>query len=195
MQHCYVTCTLTGILYLVSNGCIQPDKQIYVARMGACITPSGPIRLVDSDPVQILTDRTCPNLGCPVPLLRSPVTNEHRCVNCDQMPASGSSSATNSSGPSTSQASAVSTAPTEISSIPDSPTFELPPETEESRLRREQSDRASTQIGKLLLQGWTILGEECSNSRCIGVPLMSPPKTHTNAGTMVRESYISFMTY
>ncbi|EAU84716.2 hypothetical protein CC1G_00235 [Coprinopsis cinerea okayama7 len=53
--------------------------------------------------------------------------------------------------------------------------FILPPETEESRRRREQSDRASAELGRRLLQGWAMLGEECPNSTCYGVPLMRPP--------------------
>lgn len=41
--------------------------------------------------------------------------------------------------------------------------------------RRQQSDRASAAIGQKLLQGWTMLGEECSNEGCYGVPLMRRP--------------------
>lgn len=43
--------------------------------------------------------------------------------------------------------------------------------------RRQQSDHASTEIGKRLLKGWSMLGEECPNTRCYGVPLVRPPKT------------------
>lgn len=46
------------------------------------------------------------------------------------------------------------------------------------RRRREQSDQASTEIGKRLLKGWAMLGEECPSPRCYGVPLVRPPKTN-----------------
>ncbi|KAH6914988.1 hypothetical protein BKA70DRAFT_561679 [Coprinopsis sp. MPI-PUGE-AT-0042] len=53
--------------------------------------------------------------------------------------------------------------------------FAPPPETEESRRRRAQSDRASEELGRRLLRGWAMLGEECPSSGCYGVPLMRPP--------------------
>ncbi|KAF9534835.1 hypothetical protein CPB83DRAFT_216727 [Crepidotus variabilis] len=75
-----------------------------------------------------------------------------------------------------SQPSRSSTPPTEVSAAPSSPTFELPPETETTRRRREQSDRASAELGKKLLQGWAMLGDECPNNECYGIPLVRPPK-------------------
>lgn len=57
-----------------------------------------------------------------------------------------------------------------------SPTFALPVETAESLRRREQSDAASSEIGKRLLKGWAMLAEECPNVICYGVPLVRPPK-------------------
>jgi len=77
---------------------------------------------------------------------------------------------------SSSHPSRVSTPPTELSSTVSSPTFALPVETAESQRRREQSDTASSEIGKRLLKGWAMLAEECSNVRCFGVPLVRPPK-------------------
>ncbi|KAF7966795.1 hypothetical protein HWV62_37003 [Athelia sp. TMB] len=68
------------------------------------------------------------------------------------------------------------TPPTEVSSRASSPNFEPPPETAESRFRRQQSDTASAEIGRRLLQGWAMLAEECPNSTCFGVPLVRPPK-------------------
>lgn len=66
-----------------------------------------------------------------------------------------------------------STAPTELSeALSTHSDFELPPETDNMRQRREQSDRASSEIGKRLLQGWTMLGDECPNEGCYGVPLV-----------------------
>lgn len=70
-----------------------------------------------------------------------------------------------------------STPPTEISSRSSSPTFLIPAETPESRRRREQSDRASSEIGRRLLKGWALLGDECLNEECFGVPLVRPPKS------------------
>lgn len=43
--------------------------------------------------------------------------------------------------------------------------------------RRQQSDRASTEIGNRLLKGWAMLADECPNVECYGVPLVRPPKT------------------
>lgn len=78
---------------------------------------------------------------------------------------------------STSHGSRPSTPPTDFSSTLSSPTFAPPVETEDMVRRRQQSDQASTEIGKRLLKGWAMLGEECPNTRCFGVPLVSPPKT------------------
>ena len=50
------------------------------------------------------------------------------------------------------------------------------PDTEEIRRRREQSDRASREIGIRLLQGWAMLANECPGPACYGVPLVRPPK-------------------
>lgn len=67
-----------------------------------------------------------------------------------------------------------STPPTDISP-PRSPEFTLPPPTQEQLARREQSDRAAQEIGSKLLQGWTMLGDECPNPTCYGVPLVRAP--------------------
>lgn len=45
------------------------------------------------------------------------------------------------------------------------------------RWRRGQSDLASSEIGKKLLQGWTMLGDECPCETCYGIPLVRPPKS------------------
>ena len=42
--------------------------------------------------------------------------------------------------------------------------------------RRQQSDRASAEIGNRLLKGWAMLADECQNPDCYGVPLVRPPK-------------------
>lgn len=73
-------------------------------------------------------------------------------------------------------ASRTSTPPTEPLSGRSSPEFVLPPETEETRQRRAQSDRASSAIGNLMLKGWAMLGDECPNDACYGIPLVRPPK-------------------
>ncbi|KAF8211195.1 hypothetical protein K438DRAFT_1806868 [Mycena galopus ATCC 62051] len=130
----------------------------------------------------VLTDSTCPNAGCSVPLMRSPAAKSpvvHFCASCDGGPdsirplapqpdvTSASSSSTHFSRP--------STPPTEVSSTLSSPTFAPPPETEESRRRRQQSDEASAELGQRLLKGWAMLADECPNDRCFGVPLVRPP--------------------
>lgn len=42
-------------------------------------------------------------------------------------------------------------------------------------VRKAQTDRASAQLAQKMLQGWTLLGEECSNESCHSVPLMRRP--------------------
>ncbi|KAI6105660.1 hypothetical protein F5141DRAFT_1125238 [Pisolithus sp. B1] len=129
----------------------------------------------------VLTDNPCPAPGCGgVPLLRSPKEQEsavQHCVSCGRSPSDASQiqSQPSSIVSSASHASRPSTPPTEISSNLSSPTFAPPAETEEMRRRREQSDNASTEIGKRLLKGWAMLDEECPNSRCYGIPLVRPP--------------------
>jgi len=88
-------------------------------------------------------------------------------------------SASSSQASSAAHLSRSSTPPTEFSEALGSihGDFELPPETDEMRQRREQSDRASSEIGKRLLQGWTMLGDECPNNSCYGVPLVQPRTT------------------
>ncbi|KAG7097051.1 hypothetical protein E1B28_004442 [Marasmius oreades] len=126
----------------------------------------------------VLTDIPCTTKGCKVPLMRSPngVTPVvHFCANCQENPESSRSQSETSSSSALSR-SRPSTPPTELSSEPSSPTFDLPPETPESVRRREQSDRASAEIGNRLLKGWVMLAEECPNNQCFGVPLVRPPK-------------------
>ncbi|KAF5331586.1 hypothetical protein D9611_007752 [Ephemerocybe angulata] len=138
----------------------------------------------------VLTDKACPTRGCAVPLMRSPRGQSpevYFCAKCNGSPnapahsepeiatqeASEVSSATSKSrGSSTSRS---STPLTEVSNGHDDEEFVLPPETEESRRRRAQSDRASTEIGARLLKGWAMLGEECPNDTCYGIPLVRPP--------------------
>jgi hypothetical protein len=76
---------------------------------------------------------------------------------------------------SASQITRISTPATDVSEASDG----LPPfvETEEIRHRREQTDRASAEIGRRLLQGWAMLGDECPNDDCYYVPLVRPPKS------------------
>ncbi|KAF8897457.1 hypothetical protein BD779DRAFT_1490993 [Infundibulicybe gibba] len=131
----------------------------------------------------VLTDQSCPTLGCTVPLMRSPKGRSpaiHVCVKCNssapKRPEPLSAPDTSPSISSNSHASRSSTPPTEVSSTLSSPIFAPPAETDESRRRREQSDRASSEIGKRLLKGWAMLGDECPNARCYGVPLVRPPK-------------------
>ncbi|KAG1892557.1 hypothetical protein F4604DRAFT_1913276 [Suillus subluteus] len=131
----------------------------------------------------VLTDTTCPSPACRgVPLMRSPNNGSpvtHFCVNCNG-PQQSTSTQSNSSSTDSSSTyesnSRPSTPPTELSSGLSSPTFAPPIDTEETIRRRQQSDQASAEIGKRLLKGWAMLGEECPNIRCYGVPLVRPPK-------------------
>lgn len=146
--------------------------------------------------LQVLTDNVCSKCG-KVPLMRSPSGPIiYFCANCDGSPSrvsqhvsqpshsaasshrtatipsprSGSSYDSSSHG-----ASRPSTPPTELYSQLSSPAF-APEDTEEILRRREQSEQASTEIGKLLLKGWTMLADECPNPQCYGIPLVRPPK-------------------
>jgi len=135
----------------------------------------------------VLTDKSCNTPGCTVPLMRSPNGRSpviELCVRCEENPAPTPRTALSiqpptsvASGSETSDThpSRASTPPTEMSSALSSPVFAPPAETEESRRRREQSDTASAEIGKRLLKGWAMLGDECLNARCYGVPLVRPP--------------------
>ncbi|KAJ3490325.1 hypothetical protein NLI96_g1545 [Meripilus lineatus] len=141
----------------------------------------------------VLTDNVCSKCG-KVPLMRSPSGPIlYFCANCD-----GSPSRASQHGPQPSQSAASShrtaTIPSPRSgssydssshgaSRPSTPPTELysqlsfdAEDTEEILRRREQSDHASTEIGKLLLKGWTMLADECPNSQCYGIPLVRPPK-------------------
>lgn len=136
---------------------------------------------------KVLTDRGCPK--CQVPLMRSPSGQTpvfHFCVSCDGDPSQGpvqssaqrrpsqiSSTTTVSTHLSASRA---STPPTDIPSDIDSPL--LPPvlDTDAILRRRQQSDRASSEIGNRLLKGWAMLADECPSAECYGIPLVRPPK-------------------
>ncbi|KAJ3922817.1 hypothetical protein F5877DRAFT_74962 [Lentinula edodes] len=133
----------------------------------------------------VLTDSPCPHCKN-IPLMRSPKNQTpivHFCANCDgdprkvAQPSSSPSLTSISSLSHNNPVSRSSTPATEVSEAPSSPTFALPVETPESRRRREQSDRASSEIGNRLLKGWALLGEECLNEACFGIPLVRPPKS------------------
>lgn len=72
----------------------------------------------------------------------------------------------------------VSTPPTEVSDSLNSPALFPPLNPQEVMRRRAQSDMASSEIGKRMLQGWAMLAEECPNDSCYGVPLIRPPKVN-----------------
>lgn len=128
---------------------------------------------------QILTDRICKKCSR-VPLMRSPTDSTmHFCANCDGGPEHAGSFSSNSARTSLDSGSHVSRASTPLTELSEplsSPTFAPPFDTEEILRRRQQSDQASTEIGKRLLQGWAMLADECPNTVCYGIPLVRPPK-------------------
>jgi uncharacterized Zn finger protein (UPF0148 family) len=70
--------------------------------------------------------------------------------------------------------SGLSTPPTPSTPLPPEPAFpDIDPVAIQAR--RQQSDQASQEIGKLLLKGWMLLGDECPNANCHGIPLMKRP--------------------
>ncbi|KAG9034692.1 hypothetical protein FRB95_012877 [Tulasnella sp. JGI-2019a] len=135
----------------------------------------------------LLKGWTMMNDACPVchtPMMRSPDRTQLICVlNHPQESRAGtagessgskaSSNSTISIGGSTSRP---STPPTPLSDSHDSDNFVMPPPSEETLRRRQQSDLASQRIGAKMLQGYAMLAEECLNPDCIGVPLIRPPK-------------------
>ncbi|KLO16332.1 hypothetical protein SCHPADRAFT_937952 [Schizopora paradoxa] len=155
----------------------------------------------------VLTDETCHNEKCHVPLLRSPKGQNpevYFCANCDEEPmkvASGSGSRTapprsgqaspppRQSSPSEALSisspelqSRSSTPDTDIPSSLNSPTFVPPPPSAETLRRRQQSDAAAAEIGSRLLKGWAMLADECPNPSCFGIPLVRRPQTEADRG-------------
>ncbi|KAF9651109.1 hypothetical protein BDM02DRAFT_966319 [Thelephora ganbajun] len=135
----------------------------------------------------VLTDRGCPK--CQVPLMRSPNGQTpviHFCVSCDGDPSQGTvQSSAQRSSPRTSSpttasthrsTSCASTPPTDAPSDMESPLLHPIFDADTILRRRQQSDRASTEIGNRLLKGWAMLADECPNTGCYGVPLVRPPK-------------------
>lgn len=110
----------------------------------------------------------------------------HFCVSCDGDPSQGpaqspaqrrpsqiSSATTVSTHRSASRA---STPQTDIPSDIDSPLLSPIPDPDAILRRRQQSDRASAEIGNRLLKGWAMLADECPGPECYGIPLVRPPK-------------------
>lgn len=110
----------------------------------------------------------------------------HFCVSCEgdpsQVPAQSSvqrRSSQSSSATTVSthlSASRTSTPPTDPPSETGSPLLQPIIDTDTILRRRQQSDRASAEIGNRLLKGWAMLADECPGPECYGVPLVRPPK-------------------
>jgi hypothetical protein len=102
-----------------------------------------------------------------------PLTSLYRAfLPFNTVPETQSSSSISSS----SQFHTISRSSTPATEVSDTSSFVIPVETPEARHRREQSDQASSEIGRRLLKGWALLGDECLNEECFGVPLVRPPK-------------------
>ncbi len=142
--------------------------------------------------LQVLTDIICSKCGR-VPLMRSPSSASavtQFCVNCDPAPDSNAGASASSqlrptpvpqasfaaSSVSSTHMSRSSTPPTDVSSAPDSPLLAPLMDPAELLRRRQQSDTASAEIGRRMLRGWAMLGDECPCSLCYGIPLVRPPK-------------------
>ncbi|KZV75402.1 hypothetical protein PENSPDRAFT_681124 [Peniophora sp. CONT] len=139
----------------------------------------------------VLTDQPCPSRGCGIPLLRSTDGTVRFCVDCDKSPPTAASASAQSSTTSISDhPSRPSTPATSMSSTLSSPVFASPAETEESLRRRQQSDRASAEMAKLLLKGWAMLADECPSASCPRIPLMRPPKAEVQQCVCCANWYI-----
>ncbi|KAH8929214.1 hypothetical protein BT69DRAFT_1328939 [Atractiella rhizophila] len=129
-----------------------------------------------------MSDELCSREDCPgIPLMQR--GTESFCARCDGPPSPQTAVAaplarvTTPSSPTTDSFSTNSTGLTSNATAED---FQMPVVDPQTQLmRRQQSDVASQRIGELLLKGWTLLGEECTNSTCWGVPLMGYPR-HMN---------------
>ncbi|KAJ3129968.1 hypothetical protein HK098_007234 [Nowakowskiella sp. JEL0407] len=114
----------------------------------------------------VLTDRNCPVDGCLIPLLRSKDSSKWICALCDDR-----------SNPYPPVKKVATTTPSKIEDK-EMEDFEeefeeewKPKElTEEQKQQKQKRDLATKLLGQKLLQGWTLLGEECPI--CIGIPLM-----------------------
>lgn len=175
-------------LYLHHGRCLPNSRGIHAQRI--CKTLRCFPLVLHPIYYQVLTDQSCPTPGCAIPMMRTPrgkLPVLTFCVQCsNEIQATSVPNSTQQTVPerpapvsnsSSSHHSPSSTPPTEFTEITDSSAFEPLPETDEVRQRREQSDRASSEIGKKLLKGWAMLGEECPTEGCYGIPLVRPPKT------------------
>ncbi|KAG9052440.1 hypothetical protein FS842_009851 [Serendipita sp. 407] len=156
-----------------------------------------------------LTNESCPT--CSVPKMRSPQYSGDAktliCVNCDHLDSKSSSlpradlaqpripapnameeDAEKLSISSSDMISVKSTPPTDVSQLP-SPPFVLPPPSAETLRRRAQSDKASQEIGNLMLRGYTMLADECTNSTCYGVPLVRAPGETSKECVICKRKY------
>jgi len=140
--------------------------------------------------------RSPPEIFCPscdgVPLgnqVRKEVPTAPRSIGSQVLEAPTVRTESASSG---SRRSCASTPPTDVSEEPQNADGQglLPLPTEETLQRRAQSDRASTEIAKLLLRGYAMLAEECPNLTCFSVPLVRPPKTSDGAPSPNRECVV-----
>ncbi|KAH9824683.1 hypothetical protein DFH28DRAFT_1031 [Melampsora americana] len=137
-----------------------------------------------------LTDTNCSKLDClGCPLMRSKSGDEF-CARCDGAPIeikSNRSSSTSSSKSNPIQLlpshSPLSTPPTpeEIESDQELEGLNPLANPEVLESRRIQSDLASTRIGQLLLQGWTLLNSSCETQTCWAIPLMRSPKRNQSS--------------
>ena len=161
---------------------------------------------------KVMTDKACE--GCDAPLMRTPETTKFHeviCVNCETQRDSGAAgdvvqpvgndlttrpgSSSGGSNNDTPDEAGRSTPPTDPSFTPGSPSLLLPPETDEVIQRRAQSDQASAEIGRRLLQGWAMLADECPNASCYGVPLVRPPRARDGARSQEKECVICSTVY
>lgn len=134
--------------------------------------------------------------------MRSPTSSTvYFCANCDASPTAEPSKSSSLSHRSNSSsldsnsqvASRPSTPPTEVSSALSSPTFAPQIDMAEITRRRQQSDMASAEIGKRLLQGWAMLADECPNANCWGIPLVRRPKHNGVIDPRKVSSHLVFM--
>ncbi|KAI8330296.1 hypothetical protein BC941DRAFT_440731 [Chlamydoabsidia padenii] len=145
----------------------------------------------------VMTDESCSEKNCPIPIMRSKDGAIRFCVNHDPLPTSSSRN--------------IKQVPVNLDTTNDSTTkkadndksFEVieqkkssstTSDSDEFRLqqkRREQSSKASQLIGQKMLQRWVLLNETCPNEACYAIPLVRHPSNKTLYCVICEQSYQS----
>ncbi|WRT68238.1 uncharacterized protein IL334_005214 [Kwoniella shivajii] len=130
-----------------------------------------------------LTDLHCTD--CRVtPLMREPSAQAERegrdriqfCASCDGRPEGRPSASASASSSTTSTISPPAIPARSVPSSETTTSTEIDEHSSEKRARSDQADDAASSISSLLLKGYSLLGDNCPNSQCRGIPLVGYPR-------------------